>query len=184
MKKGLSVKDMVLCALFAAICCVGSIITVPTGIVPVTLGTFGIMVTAMILGTKRGIISVVLFIILGAIGLPVFSNMAGGIGVLAGPTGGYIYSYILMVPIIGLASKCLNKTLSSGMFTFLGCLAALAVCYIVGTAHFMVVMNYVNDKPYSLWAALGTCVFQFIPFDIAKAIIAIIIAPRLKPLCE
>ena len=89
-----------------------------------------------------------------------------------------------MVPIIGLASKCLNKTLSSGMFTFLGCLAALAVCYIVGTAHFMVVMNYVNDKPYSLWAALGTCVFQFIPFDIAKAIIAIIIAPRLKPLCE
>lgn len=183
MSKKFSVKDMVLCALFAAICCVCSIITIPTGIVPVTLGTFGIMVTAMILGTKRGIISVALFIILGAIGLPVFSGMNGGFGVLAGPTGGYIYSYLLMVPIIGMASKCLNKTLSSGMFTMLGCIAAILVCYLVGTVHFMIVMN-VAGKPMGVWAALCACVFPFIPFDLLKAVLAIIIAPRLKPICK
>ena len=183
MSKKFSVKDMVLCALFAAICCVCSIITIPTGIVPVTLGTFGIMVTAMILGTKRGIISVALFIILGIIGLPVFSGMNGGFGVLAGPTGGYIYSYLLMVPIIGMASKCLNKTLSSGMFTMLGCIASIFVCYLVGTVHFMIVMN-VAGKPMGILAALGACVFPFIPFDLIKAVLAIIIAPRLKPLCK
>lgn len=183
MSKKFSVKDMVLCALFAAVCCICSMITIPTGIVPVTLGTFGIMVTAMILGTKRGIISVVLFIILGAIGLPVFSNLQGGIGILAGPTGGYIYSYILMVPIIGIASKCLNKTLSSGMFTMLGCLVAILVCYVVGTAHFMIVMS-VKGSAVGLWSALGMCVFPFVPFDIIKAVIAILIAPRLKPICK
>lgn len=181
--KGINVKDMTLTALFAAICCVCSIITIPTGIVPVTLGTFGIMVTAMILGEKRGIISVALFIILGIIGLPVFSGMNGGIGVIAGPTGGYIYSYLLMVPIIGIASKCLNKTLSSGMFTMLGCLAALFVCYLVGTVHFMIVMN-LGGKSIGLWASLCSCVFPFIPFDILKAVVAIIIAARVKPLCK
>lgn len=176
-------KDMVLVALFAAVCCVCSIITVPTGIVPVTLGTFGIMVTAMILGEKRGIISVALFIVLGMIGLPVFSGMQGGFGVLAGPTGGYIYSYLLMVPIIGVASKCLNKTLSSGMFTMLGCIAAIFVCYLVGTAHFMIVMS-VKGNPMGIWSSLCACVFPFVLFDLLKAVLAIIIAPRLKPLCK
>lgn len=176
-------KDMVLVALFAAVCCVCSIITIPTGIVPVTLGTFGIMVTAMILGTRRGIISVALFIVLGIIGIPVFSGMNGGFGVIAGPTGGYIYSYILMVPLIGIASKKLDKTLSSAIKAMLGCIAAIFVCYLVGTVHFMIVMNF-GEQSIGLWTSLCKCVFPFIPFDILKAVIAILIAQRVKPLCK
>ena len=181
--KGFSIKDMVFISLFAAVCCVCGIITIPIGAVPVTLANFGIMATTMILGEKRAIISVVLYIIIGLIGIPVFSGAQGGIGVLVGPTGGYIYSYIIMVPLVGIASKCLNKTLSSGMFTMLGCLAALFVCYLIGTTHYMIVMS-VSGNGVGLFTALCTCVFPFIPFDIVKAVLAIIAAPRLKPLCK
>jgi len=179
--KKFSVKDMALCALFAAFCCVCSILTLPIGVVPVSLATFGVMATTMILGEKRAIISVALFIILGVVGLPVFAGMQGGLGVITGPTGGYIYSYILMVPIVGLASKCLNKTVSSGMFTMLGCLAAMFVNYLVGTIHFMLVADLESKSFISI---LLTCVLPFIIGDIIKSILAIIIAPRLKPLCK
>ena len=177
----LSVKDMALCALFTAFCCICSIITLPISVVPISFATFGVMATTMILGEKRAIISVVLFVLLGVVGLPVFSGMQGGIGVIAGPTGGYIYSYILMVPVVGIASKCLNKTLSSGMFTMLGCLAAMFVNYLVGTVHFMVVSD-VSEK--SFLTVLLTCVLPFVIGDIIKSILSIIIAPRLKPLCK
>ena len=177
--KKFSVKDMALCALFAAFCCVCSTITLPIGVVPVSLATFGIMATTMILGEKRAIISVVLFIVMGLVGLPVFAGMQGGLGVITGPTGGYIYSYILMVPIVGLASKCLNKTVSSGMFTMLGCLAAIFVNYLVGTIHFLVWSGIQNV---SFLTVLYNCVLPFIVGDILKSILAIIIAPRLKPL--
>ncbi len=181
--KGFSVKDMALVSLFAAVCCVCGMITIPTGVVPITLATFGVMVSTMILGEKRAIISVALYLIIGLVGVPVFSGMNGGLGVLIGPTGGYLYSYIIMVPLIGIASKCLNKTLSSGMFTMLGCIAALFVCYFIGTVHYMIVMS-VSGNGVGLWTALCTCVFPFIPFDIVKSVLSIIIAPRLKPLCK
>lgn len=184
MKKSLNIKDMVVCAVFTAFCCVCSMITLPVGVIPITFAVFAVMLTAMVLDTKNALISVVLFIVLGCIGIPVFSGMQGGIGVLAGPSGGYIYSYILMVPIISMASKCLNKSVSSGMFTFLGCIVAIAVNYIVATAHFLIVMNAVNGKDYSLWSALCTCAFSFIPFDILKSIVAIIVAQRIRPLLK
>ncbi len=179
--KKFSVKDMALCALFAAFCCVCSILTLPIGAVPLSFATFGVMATTMILGEKRAIISVFLFVLLGVIGLPVFSGMNGGVGVIAGPTGGYIYSYILMVPIVGLASKCLNKTVSSGMFTMLGCFAAMFVNYLVGTIHFMIVADLTSKSFVSI---IMTCVLPFVVGDILKSILAIIIAPRLKPLCK
>ena len=83
-------KTIVICAIFAALMCVFSVITVPTGIIPVTLGTLGIMLTAVILGSKKGAVSVAVFILLGIVGLPVFSGFKGGIQVIFGPTGGYI----------------------------------------------------------------------------------------------
>ena len=179
--KKINVKDMALCALFAAFCCVCSIITLPIGIVPISLATFGVMATTMILGEKRAMISVAIFILLGVVGLPVFSGMSGGIGVITGVTGGYIYSYLFMVPIVGIASKCLNKTLSSGMFTMIGCLAAMFVNYLVGAIHFMIVSDLSSKSFVSI---LVTCVFPFILGDVLKSILAIVIAPRLKPLCK
>ncbi len=182
-KQKFNIKDTLLCAIFAAVCCVCSIITVPIGTIPVTLGTFGIMVTALMLDFKKGEISTAVFVMLGAVGLPVFSGMNGGFGVLAGPTGGYIYSYLLMVPLISLFAKKLKKSFKKIALAFLGCLLAIAVCYFIGTIHFMIVMS-ATGSDINIFKAISLCVLPFIPFDIIKAVVAIIIAVRLKPLIK
>ena len=157
-------KTMITCALFAAVICVFSVITIPTGIVPVTLGLFGIMITAVILGPAKAAVSTAVFILLGAVGLPVFSGFKGGVGVLAGPTGGYIWSYVIMAVIIGYAaSRQYEKKLTALASIFASCLISVAICYALGTLQFMLVQKT------NLQTALTLCVLPFIPFDIAKA---------------
>ena len=160
-------KTMIICALFAAVMCVFSVMTIPTGIVPVTMGFLGVFLVAVILGPKKGTVSVAVFILLGAVGLPVFSGFKGGSQVLIGPTGGYIWSYIIMALFIGLLTVKVpeNKWLAM-IKIFLVCIGAAVIGYALGTVQFMLVRQ-VN------WgAALTMCVLPFIPFDIAKAVIA------------
>ncbi len=161
-------KSMILCAVFAAILCVFSVITIPIGPVPITLGTFGVMITAVILGPKKGFVSVLVFILLGAVGLPVFSGFKGGFQVLAGVTGGYLWSYIFMALIIGaISAKLPQNNLLGAVKIFLSCVLGIIVCYTLGTVQFMLI-----KKGGSLYSALAVCVIPFIPFDLAKALIA------------
>lgn len=165
-KGGVSVKTktMIICALFAAVMCVFSVITMPIGPVPVTLGLFGVMITAVILGSGKAAIATAVFILLGAIGLPVFSGMKGGFSVLIGPTGGYIWSYVLVALLIGFfAVKSYKNKWIAYIAIFTSCLAGIAVCYALGTTQFMIVTG--ND----LTTSLTLCVLPFIAFDIAKA---------------
>lgn len=160
-------KTIVICAIFAALMCVFSVITVPTGIIPITLGTLGIMLTAVILGSKKGAVSVAVFILLGIVGLPVFSGFKGGIQVIFGPTGGYIWSYIPMAVIIGLFSAKLPEQKAVAMLKmFAGCIVGMIICYALGTVQFMIVQKM------GLIKSLSACVIPFIPFDIAKAVLA------------
>ena len=95
-KKQFTTKEMVLIAMFAAIMAVCSWITIPIGEIGITLQTFAVFCALGILGGRNGFFSVIVFILLGAIGLPVFSGFKGGIGALTGPTGGYILGFIFM----------------------------------------------------------------------------------------
>lgn len=171
----MQVIDMVLCSIFAAVMCIFSMITIPIGVVSVTLAVFGVMLTTLTLGTKRAVVSIALFILIGAIGLPVFSGFKGGISVLFGPTGGYITSYIFMALTVGLLTKKLptNKTAAFFIKT-LACLAGLTVCYILGTAQFMLLQSV------SISQAVWLCVIPFIPFDIVKIICAVTISDAIK----
>lgn len=160
-------KTIVLCAIFAALMCVFSVITIPTGIIPVTLGLFGIMLTAVILGAKKGTISVAVFILLGVVGFPVFSGFKGGVQVLFGPTGGYIWGYIPMAIVIGLfASGLSERKWKAVLKLFLGCIAGTLVCYALGTVQFMALQKM------GLVKSLSACVIPFIPFDLVKAALA------------
>ncbi|MBQ9248015.1 MAG: biotin transporter BioY, partial [Ruminococcus sp.] len=85
-----AVKDLVFTAMFAALIAVCSILSIPIGEVPITLQTFAVCLAAAMLGWKRGTLSVLIYVLLGAVGVPVFAGMTGGVGILAGPTGGYI----------------------------------------------------------------------------------------------
>lgn len=160
-------KSMILCAIFAAIISIFAVMTIPIGIVPITMGFFGIMLTGVVLGHKKGVIAVVIYLLLGIIGLPVFSNFKAGIQVIAGPTGGYLWSYIIMVWIIGILTRKLpqNQWLSL-LKIFTACIVGIIVSYATGTVQFMFVQKT------DLAKALTLCVIPFIPFDIVKAIIA------------
>lgn len=160
-------RDFILCAVCAAILCIFSVITIPIGIIPVTLGTLGIMLVAIVLGAWRGVVSVLVFILLGAVGLPVFSGFRGGIPVLMGPTGGYIIGYIWMALIIGLAVRRLPKKRSAAIvYSTAFCVLAIIVCYAFGTAQFVILQRT------SVWSALATCVFPFAAIDFVKCIAA------------
>ena len=107
---------MILCGLFAAITAVCSFITIPLGFtpVPINLGTLAVFLTGGILGKKYGTISMTVYVLLGAAGVPVFAGFRAGISVLAGPTGGYIIGYIVAVFIIGVLADVLVKRSTAG----------------------------------------------------------------------
>lgn len=171
----LSTKTITQCAIFSALISVMSVITIPIGVIPVTLGLFGVMLAAIILGWRKSAISVLVFILTGAAGLPVFSGFKGGAQVLAGPTGGYISSYILVAAVIGFVS---DRVKSNGGFAvlilFLASCFGTVICYTVGTLQFMFISG--ND----IHTALAKCVTVFIPVDILKSLMAAFIGVAVK----
>ena len=142
---------------------------------PFTLQTLGVMLAAGLLGARRGSLSVLSYITLGAFGLPVFSGFRGGIGVLSGTTGGYIIGFIFMALAIGLITERFGKSspvLAASM------LLGTLFCYAFGTAWFFFL--YLNTVgPVSLAAVLGWCVFPFIVPDLIKIAVAILLIKRL-----
>ena len=172
--KKFGVGDMVFCALFAAVTAVLSQISVPIGPVPLSLGTLGVMLCGMALGTRNGGIAVGCYILLGLAGVPVFAGFRGGVSVLAGPTGGYIVGYLPCALLCGLAAK---GSASFRLRCLLG-LAGAAVYYVLGTAFFMF------STGSTLWASLTACVLPFLPGDAAKILLSAWISPRLQKAME
>ncbi len=171
----MNTKSMILCGVFAAFICVFSVMTIPIGPVPVSMGIFGIMLSAAVLGTKKGCSSVFIYILLGAVGLPVFSGFRGGIQMLLGPTGGYIWSYIFTAAIIGTLTKALlHKRIIAIIQIFGACVLGTAVCYFFGTLQFMIVQKT------GIYEALSVCVIPFAVFDIIKAAVASYLSYAIK----
>lgn len=159
-------RQLALSAVFAAVIAFFSVITVPVGEVPVTLGLFGVMLTAVILGPKLSVISTLVYIMLGAAGLPVFAGFKGGFQVIAGPTGGYISSYVFVAMTIGAFSRISGKGAARTAWCTAGSVIAIAICYTLGTLQFVAVTGSAPA------AALLKCVVPFVPFDAAKAVCA------------
>lgn len=178
-KKFLSTKDMVMCALCAALIVVCSWISIPAA-VPFTLQTFGVCVATGLLGTKRGSISVIVYIILGLVGLPVFSGFKGGPAALFGMTGGYIIGFIFTALIVGLITSKFGKSIP---VLALSMVLGIAICYVFGTAWFMIV--YASKvEAISLAKALSMCVIPFIIPDIIKIVLATVIVKRLSKVVD
>ena len=165
---------MVQIALFTAIIAVCSWIQIPL-VVPFTLQTFGVFCALAILGGKSGTISVLLYIVLGTIGIPVFAGFSGGIGTLLGMTGGYIIGFLFSALIYWGITRWLGEKLP---VMILAMVLGLAACYAFGTAWFMVVYTRQIGE-IGLMASLTSCVFPFILPDCAKIALAILLAKRL-----
>lgn len=168
-------KEMVLMAMMAAVTAVCSWISVPAE-VPFTLQTFAVFCTIGILGGYRGVFSILVYILLGAVGIPVFSGMKGGAGVLFGATGGYIIGFIFIALVCMAAEKVFGKHLAVSIAAML---VGLLVCYAFGTAWFMYIYTRKNGAV-TLAKALRLCVIPFIIPDILKLILAVLVSGRIR----
>ena len=174
--------DLAYIALFAALMavCAWVSVPVPRPFVPFTMQTFAVFAAALVLGGRRGLYAVIVYLLLGAVGLPVFSGFRGGIGVLLGTTGGYIIGFVGLA----LAYWFLTAKLGDSMTVkLLGCALGLAVCYAFGTAWFLVVYA-ASTGPIGLMTALGWCVIPFLPPDAVKLALAAVLAQRLGKLVK
>lgn len=160
----------------AAVITVCSWICIPS-VVPFTLQTLAVFLCVLLLGAKESLAAVGAYILLGAVGCPVFSGFRGGVGTLLGPTGGYIIGFILICIVSGNLIKRFGER--KGV-QFLAMLAGLLCCYVFGTAWFMLV-SFGRGESAGLWAALVSCVLPFIIPDVIKICIAIIIYKRICP---
>ncbi|MDE6893304.1 MAG: biotin transporter BioY [Lachnospiraceae bacterium] len=166
-------KHLALTGLMAAVLCLLGPISLPIPVspVPVSLGFFAVYLTVYILGMKMGSVSVLIYVLMGFVGVPVFTGFSGGIGKVLGPTGGYIIGYLFMAPIIGFF---VDKWKTNYILIVLGMLLGTAVCYLFGTLW----LAYQGGMSFS--AALAAGVLPFIPADIVKLILAVLVGEPVR----
>ena len=165
-----------LCAIILAVC---SWITIPS-VVPFTLGTFGVYLVTLILGGKRGTIAVAIYILLGMMGIPVFSGFRGGAAVLLGTTGGYIIGYIFMSLVMWSLEKWTVKNKWMRIFSMA---LGLVLCYICGTIWFMITYAK-NTGSVGVMAVLSWCVLPYIIPDLIKMGLAFILSKKIKTIVK
>lgn len=165
-----SLTKLILTALFTGLIVVSAQIIIPLA-VPFTLQSLGIFLASGILGWKQGMLSVALYIMLGVIGLPVFSGFQGGLGVLFGVTGGYIWGFLPTAFIVGIVCEKVSRKKS---VMALAMASGLIVCYLLGTIWYSV---YTST---AFISALAVCVAPFLIADIAKIVVVISIIKKLE----
>ena len=171
----LKTVDIAYIGIFVALITVCSWISIPIA-VPVTLQTMAVCITAALLGTKKGVLTVVAYILLGLIGVPVYAEFTSGVGVLMGITGGYLVGFVFTALIVGIMLKVLGKKIwVYALSMFLG----IAACYAFGTAWFVVYNNTNSADAVTIGAALSMCVVPFIIPDMIKIAVAVLLCKRL-----
>ena len=178
-RSNMKALDIAYIALGAALITICSWISIPTA-VPFTLQTFAVFAILSLLGGKRGTFATLIYILLGAVGAPVFAGFTGGLGVILGSTGGYIVGFLLTGLIYILFEKLGKKTLVLEIIAFV---LGLAACYALGTVWFMAVYSRGNG-PIGALTALGWCVFPFIIPDLVKMGLALVLARRVRPVIK
>ena len=164
----MKIRDMAICGLFAALLAICAWLSIPVGDSVISLQTFGVFLALGLLGGKRGCIAIVTYLLLGAVGLPVFSGFRGGFGALLGPTGGYLIGFLAM----GLVYWAVPKKLPA-------MLAGLVTCYLFGT--FWYYGFYLQSgSSGDLFVVFCICVLPYILPDLLKLGLAWALAKRLK----
>ena len=166
-------KKITMIGLMTAVTCILGPLSLPLPFspVPITLPNFAVFLSIYILGMKYGTISLLIYLALGTIGLPVFSSFSGGLGKLAGPTGGYLFGFIFLALIHGFFMlRFHKKTFASIIGMTLGMIA----CYLFGTIWLALHMSL------TFKAALMIGVIPYLPGDAVKIALAAIIGPKLS----
>lgn len=169
------IRSLVLCSLMAGLMAAGAFIQVPIGPVPIVLTNLFVLLSGLLLGARWGAAAAALYVLVGALGLPVFSGGRGGLAHLIGPTGGYLFGFIFSAWVTGLISARFSRSLSgNAIAVFLGVLTV----YSLG-------VPWLKWVTLMTWAKAWTVgMLPFLPGDLIKAITAVIIYRSLKPLLD
>lgn len=166
----MKIKSLTYCAVFAAMLCIIAPFSLYVGAIPLSLATFGVYLCGGVLGGKKAAVAIAVYVLLGAVGLPVYSGFEGGFQKLAGVTGGYLIGYILCGFMVGAITDKVKMLLSYPLSMILGTIAI----YCTGTGWFMF------QTKVSLSAALSVCVLPFLMVDIIKITAASLLCIQIK----
>ena len=169
----MKVKDMTITAVMAALICIAGPLTIPMGPIPLSLATFAVYLAGAVTGKKYGTTAVGLYLLIGIIGVPVFSGFSGGFQKLAGVTGGYLIGYLPCAFLSGIGAERAEKKERKWLLPLM-MIAGTAVLYAIGTAWFML------QTGNALGAALSLCVIPFLPGDAVKILAASILSPMIR----
>lgn len=170
-KQKMSIRQMAIIALMTALMCILGPMSVPIGTIPISFTNLVIYIMAYLLGAKFGGISYCIYLLIGMVGLPVFSGFSGGLAKLAGPTGGYLIGFLFIAIISGafIQKGCGKKAIS-----ILGMILGTLVAYIFGTIWFVI------QAECNIMYALTVCVFPFLIADGIKIIVASKVGPLIQ----
>ncbi len=167
-----ALAKLVTTALAAACIAVLAPWAIPVGAVPMTLGLLGVFLAGSVLGAGRGGLAVLVYLSLGAVGVPVFGGFTGGIGCFLSPTGGFLIGYFFCALIVGLSRKCRKTWL---LPAFMAC--GLLVCYALGAVWY----GIMGGLPFSV--ACAASILPFLPADAVKLVAACLLTPPLRRAC-
>lgn len=175
----MKIKDMILVAMFAVLTSVGAYISIPIPTVPITLQFMFCVLSGAILGSKRGALSQIIYVLLGLIGLPVFAGGTGGINHVFSPTFGYLIGFILCAFIVGKFAE--NMKQYSAVKIFLGGLVGLFVVYTIGVAYLYLILNFVVKSPVDVIGALKIGFLPFVLKDVLVTALSAAVAKAIVP---
>ncbi len=167
-------KNITMIALFVAFISVSAQIAIPLGPVPFTLQPTLVLLTGLLLGGKRGFVAVLIYVLVGAVGIPVFSGFKGGFSVIFAQTGGFIMSFSIMAYIAGEITEITKKE----WLKYFGCIIGVVVNFALGAAYFMFITEM------TLQATLTYTVYPFIFTTLLQIVIAVNLSNRLKMFTE
>ena len=163
----MKLRNMTRCAVLAAVLAICAWLSVPMGDQAISMQTFALFLTLLLLGGRDGTATIVVYLLLGVAGLPVFSGFRGGIAVLLGPTGGYLWGF--------LGAAGLYWILERRTKPWLCMILGLLFCYVCGT-----VWYYYMYTPGAIWPVVVTCVVPYLLPDGVKLLLALLLSQRLK----
>jgi biotin transport system substrate-specific component len=176
-RRRLSASAITRVALMAAVTAVAAQIAIPTPLVPFTLQVLAVILSGLLLGPRYGALAQAVYVLVGAVGVPVFSGFSGGLGVILGPTGGYLVSYPIAAAVAGMATPAVAGTVRRrALFSgFLWGCAGLAVIYALGA----IWLAAVTRLPFGVVLVQGVLIF--VPFDLIKVALATLVAVAVAP---
>lgn len=180
-RRKISTQDMVLCGVFTTLIAVGAFIKVPVPVVPFTLQFLFTMLAGLLLGGRKGAMSVGVYILLGLVGLPIFAE-GGGFWYILKPSFGYLLGFMLAAYVTGRMVERKQKLLTGWVIAvnFLG----LFIVYAAGMVYYYVICNYVIDTPIALGPLFLYCFVLAVPGDICLCILAAVLTVRVKPVFD